>query len=360
MREQLLWIATAGYLTVALASKLFYTQRLGPIKVLPLLYALLFTASIAVGTNVPWKLKKARKAFLVASVVILFLIGPTYFLAGVLSYTLFILYIRVHPKVNLPTIILLLSVISLMVAVYHGVPLLRPELRHRESVFYFVSAYMAVLGLSFSPNFWLFTVGMTSAILATYRNLGIVVASAYTLRLLIERNMRLEKREVAILAVIALLILAVFVVRYQATVRNYETWRLSFLGTLFYRPGTTYTIYERLFNLGFPFGKAKLLFMSDPTGYVGRVFGKSVGYTYTIFGQPVYDFGVLGLLEGFLLGFAFKQASKNISTFVLAGSLSIVFIALGINGFYLALMFFLVFVEREVGKWEEIIRSCSP
>ncbi|WP_372913458.1 hypothetical protein [Pyrococcus kukulkanii] len=51
-----------------------------------------------------------------------------------------------------------------------------------------------------------------------------------------------------------------------------------------------------------------LLFSPDPRRLVATFLGGEGRYTYLIFGQPVADFGILGIIESFLIGIMAKES----------------------------------------------------
>nr|WP_277346786.1 hypothetical protein [Thermococcus sp. 21S9] len=251
-----------------------------------------------------------------------------------------------------PFAVLLAVVLTTIACAMWGIPLLKPELRYTTaSVPFLVAGDLLIGAIAVFPDFRLLLLGEMIALIGASRTVGLGIAVAYILRLAYDGRINTGeiKKHRTQLVLGAVLLLAVFLARYYVTVSEYPTWKLGFFGSLLYRPASSYTVYERLFHLGMPLGNRALLFNPDPTGYVGRLFGKEIGYTYTLFGQPVYDFGILGLIEALILGLALGRASKNPFTGTFALTVAIIALDIGIEGQFLVailLMAYLAGVKR--------------
>ncbi|WP_456423795.1 hypothetical protein [Thermococcus sp.] len=337
------------YLIVAWVGKAIYFRG---IEVSPAIYAVLFLIVIHRGMHRNARLRK--EAFLLALVLLLPL-GFSYFVGGLIVFLvlLFVLKRNLLRKAVLPAVFLAVSLV-VFACIHWGIPLLRPELRYTSASVPFLVAGDILIGtMAVFPDFRLLILGEAVAFISTSRTVGLGVAVAYVIRMAYDNKLtfeELKKHKKAVLLGTTLL-LGVFLVRHYVTIREYPTWRLGFLGSLLYRPASSYTVYEKLFHMGMPLGKGKLLFNPDPTGYVGRLFGKEVGYTYTLFGQPAYDFGVLGLIEALILGLAMGKASKNPFTGTFALTVAILSLDIGIEGQFLVAILLMAYLAevREYG-----------
>ncbi|HDH44983.1 MAG TPA: hypothetical protein ENG66_06310 [Thermococcus sp.] len=94
------------------------------------------------------------------------------------------------------------------------------------------------------------------------------------------------------------------------------------LETLLTRVGFTFLIFHNIVSVSLPFGffHGKLLFHSDPRWRVAFMFTLNGRYTYFLFGQPIADFGVLGVIEAYLIGSLLKlsEADERTASVVLA------------------------------------------
>ena len=340
-------LTTGAYLLMAWLGKLLYFNG---IETYPALYALAFFALLFAG----WSLRGEvpNEAFLLAFAILAFL-GVWYFLGGLLSFAFLLMALKKNLLGKaVPFAVVLAVFLAGFAAVIWGIPLLKPELRYTDASVPFLLAGDLLIGaIAVFPDFRLLLLGETIALIGASRTVGLGVAAAYVIRLTYDGEMSMEKVRKHRLELLALgiLLFMVFIARHQVTVSEYSTWRLGFLGSLLYRPASSYTVYERLFHLGMPFGNRELLFNPDPTGHVGRLFGKSVGYTYTLFGQPAYDFGIFGLLEALLLGFALKCSSRNPFTGTFALTVAIISLDIGIEGQFLAAILLLAYLAGVKG-----------
>lgn len=349
MKPTNLFTLTAwAYLIVAWVGKALYFRG---IEVSPAIYAVLFLIVIHLGIHFDTRLRK--EAFLFA-LVLLIPLGFSYFVGGLMAFLilLFVLKRKLLRKAVLPAVFLGVSLV-VFACIKWGLPILKPELRYTSASIPFLVAGDILIGaIAVFPDFRLLILGETVAFISTSRTVGLGVAAAYVIRMAYDNKLNtaeLKKHKKAVLLG-TILLLGVFLARHYVTVREYPTWRLGFLGSLLYRPASSYTVYEKLFHMGMPLGKEKLLFNPDPTGYVGRLFGKEVGYTYTLFGQPVYDFGVLGLIEALILGLALERASKNPFTGTFALTVAILSLDIGIEGQFLVAILLMAYLA-EVGEY---------
>ncbi len=347
---ELFELTAVAYLLMAWLGKFIYFN--GP-ETEPAIYAVLFLvillAGLQKGTNLNGRL------FLFAFLLVIPL-GPGYLVGGALSF--FILYLLMREnlirRAVLPALLVAIG-LTTFACLRWGLPILKPELRYTEvSVPFLVAGDIIIGAIAVLPDIRFLVIGEMIAIISASRTVGLGVAVAYVLRMAYEDRLTFEEiksHKKAVLIGIVLL-LGVFLARYYVTVREYPVWKLGFMGSLLYRPASSYTVYEKLFHLGMPFGRGELLFNPDPTGYVGRLFGKHIGYTYTIFGQPAYDFGIFGLLEALILGLALGKASTNPFTGTFALTVVTLALDIGIEGQFLVAILLMAYLS-EVTTWTE-------
>ncbi|WP_240911836.1 oligosaccharide repeat unit polymerase family protein [Thermococcus sp. M36] len=238
-----------------------------------------------------------------------------------------------------------------------AIPLAHPELRYSSyRVLYLAAGYLIVAAISIRADFRLFLIGEVIALVSTFRTTGLAVALAYFLKLLQRGRPRTWGiKRILALSVALSVIAGVFLARYLATVNTYSRWELGFLETLLYRPGATYTVYERLFDLGMPWGKGWILLRTDPKMFVGALFGRDVGYTYTLFGQPVYDFGVVGLAEAVILGAALRDSMTMEEAKILSVVLLTLAIPIGLDAFFMSGIVYLALLST----WDKLSRETT-
>ncbi|WP_367883675.1 hypothetical protein [Thermococcus peptonophilus] len=112
------------------------------------------------------------------------------------------------------------------------------------------------------------------------------------------------------------------------------------ISALLVRIGFTFLVFHNLVRISLPWGgyfHGSVLFSEGPRALVSQLFGASTHYTYFFFGQAVADFGILGVLEAFLLGVFLRESEKEHETFVFVSSLMIYALDSGIDA--LILMF---------------------
>ncbi|WP_456451141.1 hypothetical protein [Palaeococcus sp. (in: euryarchaeotes)] len=343
------------YLLLALLGKIMFPGYLGTLNPVALFYALLFSLLIFLGYLFSDKLPKER---LYLYLVVSTLMGASTGILGIvlsLSILLGGIFLMRNGGTDIRHVYyagFVLVILLPLIAIVKGViPILEPHMRYTPMKnLYFASAIFATLLLSYKPNIYLFLIAEAFAVISTFRTNALIVFLAY-----IFRAGREEAKRVLLLGVP--LILLVFIVRFYATKGTYAIWKLGFIQTLVYRAGFSYMVYERLFSLGMPLGRFNILLNKYPRFFVASLFGKSTSYTYTLFGQPAYDFGIFGLMEGFLVGVALRDAER-VQTFK---SLALVFLVLAIENGFDALNFgiimgsaFFSLGSREGFLWKEI------
>ena len=365
----LFWIFTIVYLLLAIVSKSVYSNLLPPPRTAPILYALAFLALMWTSYHTGRKIKDPYKVRLYIAVMVLVLsaLGVWGLVVSLVIVGVTILIIHYEANVvagnpenarkELRIILAIVVTAIFLTPVLAGcIPLLDPGARYSPlRLFYLSAGYFTVALISLKPDFRVFLLGELIAIVSTFRTIGLAVAIAYTLKL--AQTGKLGRpggkwKGYIIPGTIATGVVLIFIIRYYATIQTYPNLHLSFVETLLYRPWVTYTVYERLFEMGMPLGKRGILFSADPKGYVGSLFGRDVGYTYTLFGQPAYDFGIFGLIEALFLGMALADAERRNPTAVLAVTFAILMIPIGIDAFFLSAMAFFAYLSVEVDVWK--------
>ena len=344
-----------AYLGAAVAGKLIYSNTLGKPLLGPAVYAIGFLLTIMASyrlwdggiSRVRWK----GVFYLVLSLMLLLPLGPVYSLAGIsaMGLTAWLLRRAISTgraeRLGILGGIISAGLFTFGIAAF-GIPLMKPWLRYTNaSVPFLLAGDVLIIAIGVYPSPWLMLLGLIIATLGASRTVGIGVLTAYLIAEAYRGiSLRSLLRRKSLLVLTAVLFASMLLARYWVTTHLYPEWSLGPVGTLFYRVGSTYTVYERLFEWGMPFGKHALLFQSDPTGYVGSLFGREVGYTYSLFGQPAYDFGILGLIEAALLGILLKEADRSPVTGTFAFTLLILMTEIGIEGLFLAALSYAAFL----------------
>ncbi|ASJ09994.1 hypothetical protein A3L12_01110 [Thermococcus sp. P6] len=369
--NSILWGFLITYTLCGIVAKLIFNDLLPSPRLLPLIYALAFSGAMVTGYMTAERFPVRVRILTYGLVVVLVLsaLGSWGFLMALPIVAAPPVFAREEGKrvkerlasASLTTDTLLIVAAVALVAfplVTGRVPLLHPGLRYTGvRFFYLASGYLIAAAISLRGDFRVFLLGLFVAVVSTFRTVAVAVTVTYLLRLMGEKRTKPGKGLWLKLSVITAGVLIVFLVRYQATLSTYPEWRLGFFGTLLHRMGLTYSVYERLFSMGMPWGNPEILLSKDPKGYVGRLFGSSVGYSYTIFGQPSHDFGVFGIVEGFLLGGILRDAEWMESTKVLALTLFILMVPIGIDAFFLPAVAFLAYsalggiIWERTGSW---------
>ncbi|ANF22917.1 hypothetical protein [Thermococcus piezophilus] len=364
------WISAVAYILLALVAKLAYPKLLPKLEWDSLLYALAFLGVLAFAYSASERIQHRYKSAMYLAVLLLMPSclgwwGLLVALAIIVTTHVIIYFERHKVEDNSENarwklrIILIAAVVILAIVplVFGVIPLLQPETRYSSlRLLYLTAGYFTVAILAIKPDFKVFLIGEAIAIVSTFRTVGIAVALAYFLKLVQTGKLRWDKRNwrsYAILAVVFSSVFAVFIIRYYTTLQTYPEWKLGFSETLLYRPGVTYTVYERLFELGMPWGKQAIIFSVNPKGYVGALFRRDVGYTYTLFGQPAYDFGILGLVEAVFLGIALADSERRRTTEVLAVTFMTLAVPIGLDTFFLSAMAFFAYLAVEVERWRK-------
>ncbi|CUX77008.1 hypothetical protein CHITON_0229 [Thermococcus chitonophagus] len=205
------------------------------------------------------------------------------------------------------------------------IPLLYPGLRFKPlAVLYLISGYATALAVSITPSPYLVAYGMILGIVSTFRSIIALIFLAC-----IYRRKYISWKTIFI-AIVAVLIISLA--------------RGLNLHDIILRPAFTYQVYERLYEIGMPFGKLFILPEPIPGYKVAALYGSKTRYTYTIFGEAVADFGVFGLFEAFVLGILVRTLRRLAwaHSFVLA--VLTLSIELGLDAPKLAVIFLFGFI----------------
>ena len=348
-----------AYLGASLVGKLLYSRTLGKPSVFPAIYAVAFLLMMMASFRL-WEAEKPGHgrngaAYALLALALLVPLGPVYLLAGILvmGLTAWLVKRAISTgrarRLGIIGGIIAIALFAFGIVAF-GIPLKQPWLRYTNaSVPFLLAGDVLMVAIGIYPSPWLMLLGLIIAIVGTSRTVGIGVLTAY----IIAGTYRgfsmesLSKRK-SLIAITAILFAAMLLARYWVTRSLYPEWSLGPIGTLLYRLGSTYTVYEHLFKWGMPLGRHTILFQTDPTGYVGRLFGRSVGYTYSLFGQPAYDFGIIGLAEAVLLGVLLREADRSAVTGTFAFSLLILMTEIGIEGVFLAALAYAAFLSTRL------------
>nr|WP_206204569.1 hypothetical protein [Thermococcus sp. 21S7] len=312
----------ANYFDGELA-RVIYSRGLEPsMLLLGAVYAVAFFSVFALGYVSQIKLSPAFLAvlFLVLSFHD-FPVIPALAALILTAYRLGISPFRVFPHISL--LVALLIPISLYAVI--GVPFFERALRYELVGPLVLAAILAVIGMAYSRVSlrWktiLMVVYSTLFFLGTFRSLVLLVYISYFLVVYLDYP-ELRRWLAALSAVPVLLILCMS----------------GGLGGMLIRIGFTFMTFHNLVRLSLPWGffHGSLLFSDNPRHLVASLFGASTNYTYFFFGQPIADFGILGILEAFLLGTLLYNSERSKESFVVVLSLMLYSLDPGVDAFVL-------------------------
>ncbi|WP_297438045.1 hypothetical protein [Thermococcus sp.] len=125
-------------------------------------------------------------------------------------------------------------------------------------------------------------------------------------------------------------------------------WMSGGVDALLVRVGFTFLVFHNIVRLSLPWGiyHGHLLLSGDPRGTVGALFGTSVHYTYFFFGQAVADFGVVGVLEAFLLGLFLRDSEDDPKTFAFVLAMFIYAMDPGIDNLILSFVLGALLIKK--------------
>ncbi|AAL80169.1 hypothetical protein PFDSM3638_00150 [Pyrococcus furiosus DSM 3638] len=305
-------------------------------KIFPLLYALAFIGAIILGIKSNFNFP--RYGWIILSILVGIKIGLEWiaFIAfGAICLLLFSKKkIQEKDKMLFTLSVLIAIILPLIPAFYGIVPILEPQKRFEPlAISYVLSGYSLALAISIYPSLTLLVLGIIISAISTFRIVALLVLLAYVY----STYPKLNKKA---LVIGGIGVIVAFLLRGMAE-PSY-----NFIQGALCRPAFTYLVYERIFHITMPWGKLLILPTLIPGYKVASFFGTNVRYTYTIYGQPAFDFGVLGLLEGLILGVAIREARgvKWAHAFLL--SILTVFIEIGLDVPKLTTIFLLAFISK--------------
>ncbi len=339
MRNDLLIInLIAVYLIIAFIG--FSITNLQSMNYISFLYAIAFTLSIFLGYRYVNKLKlnKTKRMYLygILGVLMGFTLGPIGIIIPISILIIGLMILKedisgfklkknyLNPD-NLYKIGILLIILLFLIPITKGIiPILNHSTRTHILIKVFnLTSILTVILLAYKPNFKVFLLGETISIISTYRSFGIIIFAAYLLR---------SKKKKKKLIIGSILVATIFILRFLITKDTYSVWNFGIITSFIHRISFTYGVFEKLHTIGIPFGSDHLLiFDPDLRLYVGSLFQRSVDYTFTLFGQPVHDFGIFGLLEGLLLGMSLKDSEKDKMMEVINLTFFIIIIEVGLD-----------------------------
>ena len=243
--------------------------------------------------------------------------------APVLAILLIISYkVRLDPFRKFPDVALALSlVVPILLYLHYGVPLFTREIRYALVGPLVLLALLAAVGLSYSglsPKWKTVLLGAYTIVffLGTFRSLVLLVYLAYFFSVYFSSPGL--RKEIGVLG------LALF---------GIILWMSGGLEALMVRVGFTFLVFHNLVRLSLPWGlfHGALLLSDNPRHMVSELFGASLNYSYFFFGQAVADFGILGLIEAFLLGALLREGEKSPHALALVLSVMIYSLDSGID-----------------------------
>ncbi|MFA4668196.1 hypothetical protein QDY65_06710 [Pyrococcus kukulkanii] len=248
--------------------------------------------------NIGWKIWKFKIPNVVYEVVII-LFSFIYFPIGpVIAFILLFFYrkgVDVYSK-SVPIAFVYSLLIPILAFLVIGVPLFNQSLRFEFSRILGISAYLSTIAITYSNIDrrikLVYTLMMVAIFfIGTFRSYILWITVAYLLSIS-KRDVKAKNTIIVGIAGIAILILS----------GNIEK--------LLVRIGFTFLTFTNLAVRGIPWGiyHGSLLFSPDPRRVVATFLGGEGRYTYLIFGQPVADFGILGIIESFLIGIMAKES----------------------------------------------------
>lgn len=308
-------LAFFTYLLIALYSnypdsrlkELIYARGFSPSMVLlGLVYALIFFLAFSSGYLVRLRSKGLRVNpwFYITGI---FALSFVEFPLGPLLTVLLIGAYCFHPGMRdrLPFHAIGVAIVApLVFYLTVGIPLFNNSLRYVLVGPLVFSALLGAFGIVYTDTSvrvktLLFLVFMLLFFLGTFRSLIVLVYLAYTLDLYSRGVFRLDTRTIGISLLLGLIVV----------------WLSGSVQAILVRVGFTFLVFHNLVRLSIPYGifHGALLFSDNPRHLVAGLFGATgVGnYTYFFFGQAVADFGILGLMEAFLLGFLLGESERN-------------------------------------------------
>ncbi len=259
-----------------------------------------------------------------------------------------------HKGINYPLILLAVGIAFLFLTILKigGIPLLNPNLKFLavNNLFWGVSLLTFIIGYVFfipkiksSKFLFLFiTVSVLLFSLMAFRS--VILVLLFTGVLFSYYSKRISNMQILVPLLIAALVV-VFI--------GYLSMPILSPGKLlFYRAGTTYSVFDTIVQKSMPFGMTHgtLFFRGNPRLFVGsHIVGKTADITSTLLGPSVIDFGAIGaFLWMFFLGLILEIAYLSMKLdflkifYPLLFSFSLIWIEIGPDQFQLSFLFFFV------------------
>lgn len=258
-------------------------------------------------------------------------------------------YIGLNPFEKFPDVALGLSLtVPVILYAVEGVPLFHWELRYKLVGPLVLLALLGAVGMSYT-NLSLRTKTLLLLIysvvffLGTFRSLLLLGYLPYLLGYMANSD---KKSSVFALFFGALVLGLVFTISGSLT-------------ALLVRVGFTFLVFHNLVRISLPGGyfHGSLLLSDNPRHLVSELFGASTNYTYFFFGQAVADFGVLGLLEAFLLGVFLRDSEADSKTLGFVCSVMIYALDSGVDALILLFIIGALIFQR-FGKPKTRGTSC--
>ncbi|AFK21779.1 hypothetical protein [Pyrococcus sp. ST04] len=269
----------------------------------PLAYALLFLLMMMLGMEI--RLRVNRHTWLILTFALGIFLGKYWLLS--LSLLIIIMlgferFVKYKKRFLFITAISLIIVFSLIPILDGVLPIISPKERVEPiAISYVIAGYVNALAISLNPSLVLLGVGVLISGISTFRTVAMLAFLSY-----FYSKFPKFRREEVIVGGMGLLL--AFLVRSFAEMKI--SGKLLGMEVLLERPAFTYSVYEHLFQISMPWGTRLILKNIVPGYEIAKIFGGTSRYTYSIFGQPVVDFGMFGILEGFLLGLAVRSVRK--------------------------------------------------
>ena len=299
--------------------KMIYSKGFEPsMVILGTVIALIFFLAFGLGYLFGFKLPVW---FLMVLLLVLSFYEPP--VAPILAFLLLVSYkIRLDPFMKFPEVALALSLVVPIILYFHyGVPLFAREIRYTLVGPLVLLALLAAVGMSYSRLSVRWKTVLLGAytvifLLGTFRSLVLLVYLSYFFSFYLT-SPRMGKRTAAL----GILLFGVVL------------WMSGGLEALLVRVGFTFLVFHNLVRLSLPWGlfHGALLLSDNPRHMVSELFGASLNYTYFFFGQAVADFGILGLIEAFLLGNFLRESERSPQALALTLSVMIYSLDPGID-----------------------------
>ncbi len=133
-----------------------------------------------------------------------------------------------------------------------------------------------------------------------------------------------------------------------------QSWKLNPVGIVHYRLTSSIYALDLIAKKSLPLGYShgKVLVSCDPRREVGLLLlNATVKYTYTIYGQPIVDFGLLGAVELYILGVILRNIWKGGKLYQIAPAYLLPMIEAGIDSFRLSI---LMIIAYAISKHSEL------